>query len=275
MYKHTANMVRAVQNGETPVAAVIQNTPGMMGVTHYHSPACADVKREMKRGGQSKSDVLYATFSTIADILEFEYGNIASDENESDTPEWWASVMENSYGMVRIMPCLSIPAGRVGDSPLIAHDNFFRAGFDIPEIPETVENNSVEWHVSVNGEWLSVQYDGYAPVNVECPDGRTRAVQYRHLATTCLKADKGDATCPLHPAYVPPVAETPAVELPAPVATSIVKVGTFIGVVTGETCQDAEHGTLFAFTVSGGEFPLMWTAVKGAWSYVMEAQTTR
>lgn len=132
-------MVRAIQNGETPVACVIQNTPGMSGVSHYHSPACADVKREMRKFGQSQSDVMYATFATVADILVFEDGGRGSDYAEEFTPEWWVVVMENSTSDVRIMPCLSIPAGRVGDSPLVTQGNFFRAGFDQPSEEKRAE----------------------------------------------------------------------------------------------------------------------------------------
>lgn len=133
----TLAMVRAIQDGETPVACVIQNMPGNAGVSHYHSPACADVKREMRKWGQSESDVMFATFATVADILVFEDGGRGSDYAEEFTPEWWVAVMENSTSDVRIMPCLSIPAGRVGDSPLVTQGNFFRAGFDQPS-PEKV-----------------------------------------------------------------------------------------------------------------------------------------
>jgi len=278
----TLELVRAVQNGETPVAAVIQNTPGMSDVTHYHSPACADVKREMKRWGQSENDVMYATFSTIADILEFEYGDVASDENERNTPKWWASIMENSTEMVRIMPCLSIPAGRVGNSPLVATGNFFRAGFDIPEsvdgiravshadtrraegvarIVEKVRETATrkadstpesDWHIFTGKEWLSIRYAGM-PVNHW--DGTTwYPVVYRHRVEEC-----NSASCDFHPGSV----------VTAPLATSVIKIGALIGVVTGRT---AENGTLFEFTVSGGEYPEMWTAIVGPWAYVAKAE---
>jgi len=139
----TLAMVRAIQGGEVPTACVIQNTPGMAGVSHYHSPACADVKREMRKWGQSESDVMFATFATVADILVFEDGGRGSDYAEEFTPEWWSVVMENSTSDVRIMPCLSIPAGRVGDSPLVTQGNFFRTGFDQPS-PEKVAEAQAE-----------------------------------------------------------------------------------------------------------------------------------
>jgi len=132
----SVEMVRAIQAGAVPTACVIQNTPGMAGVSHYHSPACADVKREMRKFGQTKNDVTYMPFRSVAEILAFEYGDIADGEAESDTPEWWTEILFNAnvddhFG-VKIMPCLSIPAGRIGDSPLIITDNFYRKGFDQP-----------------------------------------------------------------------------------------------------------------------------------------------
>ena len=126
---------------------VIQNTPGMNGRSHYHAPGCRDVAREMKHWGQSQSDVMEAAFSDVAEILAFEYGDIASDSTESGTREWWAEIMYNAtidagdingFG-VKVMPCLSIPAGRVGDSPLVTKDGFYRAGFDAPSAEKVAE----------------------------------------------------------------------------------------------------------------------------------------
>jgi hypothetical protein len=130
---------------DVPTVCVVQNTPGMAGRSHYHAPGCRDITREMKRYGQKQSDVIEFSFKNVAEILTFEYGDIASDNFQPETPEWWAEVMHNAqidasdvngFG-VKIMPCLDIPAGRVGDSPLIITDGFYRAGFDRPS-PERV-----------------------------------------------------------------------------------------------------------------------------------------
>ncbi len=125
---------------DVATVGVVQNTPGMAGRTHYHAPGCRDIAREMRRYGQSQSDVIEFSFKSVAEILTFEYGDIASDNFQPETPEWWAEVMHNAtidasdvngFG-VKIMPCLDIPAGRAGDSPLIITDGFYRAGFDQP-----------------------------------------------------------------------------------------------------------------------------------------------
>ncbi|MER6102430.1 hypothetical protein ABT115_08885 [Streptomyces sp. NPDC001832] len=42
------------------------------------------------------------------------------------------------------------------------------------------------WHVYVNGEWLAVEYDGYAPTNVQVGDSYC-SVQYRHMAMSCAR----------------------------------------------------------------------------------------
>lgn len=119
----TQRLINAIREGEMPTACVVQNTPGMNGVNHYHSPACADVKREMRKWGQTRDDVMHQTFSDVASILAFEYGDIASDSEVSGTPEWWTEVIINArvdqsteYGMgVRVMPCLSrLPMGMAG-----------------------------------------------------------------------------------------------------------------------------------------------------------------
>lgn len=112
-----------------PTVAVIQDRPGMSSITHYHSPECRDTTREMRKWGQSQDDVLRAYFSSVAEILEFEFGDIASDRNPRNTPDWWESIVDNSNELVRIMPCLShLPAGMAGDLPLIITDNNFRFG---------------------------------------------------------------------------------------------------------------------------------------------------
>ena len=42
---------------DVSTVAVIQNTPGMNGRTHYHAPGCRDITREMKHWGQSQDEV--------------------------------------------------------------------------------------------------------------------------------------------------------------------------------------------------------------------------
>jgi len=120
----TVEMVHKIQEGGTPVAGVIQNVPGLSDVTHYHSPACADVKREMKRFGQKRSDVLWFTVSDVAEILVTEMGDVSSDTTESGSDEWWTEVLYNSTGLVRIMPCLSrLATGRTNNGRIIVSGN--------------------------------------------------------------------------------------------------------------------------------------------------------
>lgn len=47
------------------------------------------------------------------------------------------------------------------------------------------------WHVMVDGEWLSVEYDGYAPVNVEV-NGTFHPVTFRHMALGCERSSCRD-----------------------------------------------------------------------------------
>lgn len=117
--------------------AVIQNTPGMSGVTHYHAPGCRDIQREMRKYGQRPSDAFENGFDSVAEILEFEFGDIASDNADSNTPEWWSEIFYNAtgdaHGGVKIMPCLDIPNGETSDgSPIIRDGHFYRAGFKRP-----------------------------------------------------------------------------------------------------------------------------------------------
>lgn len=132
---------------------------------------------------------------------------------------------------------------------------------DVPAQEEKVENDpapvSLGWHVYANGAWSIVEYDGYAPVNVMI-DGQYFPVKYRHIAAECNTVE-----CTLNPN------EKEDRMVTAPLATSVVKVGALIGVVTGDV---AENGTLFEFTVSGGEYPRMWTAVVGPWTYISRAE---
>lgn len=121
---------------------VIQNTPGMAGVTHYHAPECRDIQREMKRWGQRPSDAFENGFETVAELLEFECGDQASDHAEANTPEWWSEIFHNAtpdggIGGVKIMPCLDIPNGVTSDgSPIIRTGDFYRAGFKRAEVTE-------------------------------------------------------------------------------------------------------------------------------------------
>jgi hypothetical protein len=127
---------------DVPVVAVVQNTPGMSGATHYHAPGCRDIAREMKRYGQRQSDVMEFSFKSVAEILTFEYGDIASDNAEENTAEWWANILENAQydrsseygGMgVKIMPCLDIPMGTDNDgNPLQDKGSFYCFGFRQP-----------------------------------------------------------------------------------------------------------------------------------------------
>lgn len=136
----------------TAVVGIVQNTPGMSGTTHYHVPGCRDIAREMKRYGQSQSDAIEFTFHSVAEILAFEYGDIASDSADSGTSEWWSEIVYNAqtdkslgeYSMgVRIMPCLSIPMGDAGDSPLVMVNGEFRIG-------ETLESPVMDDQTSYN-----------------------------------------------------------------------------------------------------------------------------
>lgn len=44
-----------------------------------------------------------------------------------------------------------------------------------------------DWHVYVDGEWLTISYDGYAPVNAWVGD-RLHPITYRHMARGCDRA---------------------------------------------------------------------------------------
>jgi hypothetical protein len=93
----------------------------MAGDTHYHSPACRDIKREMTRYGQSESDTFPLTISSVADIIDFEDGGRASDCNEEYSPEWWMEATENARHEVKLMSCVrdSIPAGKTTQGAII------------------------------------------------------------------------------------------------------------------------------------------------------------
>ncbi len=46
-------------------------------------------------------------------------------------------------------------------------------------------NITAVWHVFVNGAWMAVEHEGYAPVNVWVDDSHIMPVKYRHLANGC------------------------------------------------------------------------------------------
>jgi hypothetical protein len=136
-----------------PTVCVTQNTPGMGGAQHYHTPGCRDIKREMKRFGITPEYVQEFPFASVAEILAFEYGDIASDSHEENTPEWWSEVLNNaSYdsrtgsGMgVKIMPCLTIPMGTDNEgNPLQDKGSFYCFGFKAPT-PEAVTQAVTEY----------------------------------------------------------------------------------------------------------------------------------
>lgn len=120
-----------------PVVGVIQDRPGMSGVTHYHTPGCRDIQREMKRYGQSVGDVLCMNFESIAEILIMEMGDVSSDGTNVSTPEWYASIVNNSNELIRIMPCLSIPDGMMGDMLLnVVKGEVFSLDYVAPVAPD-------------------------------------------------------------------------------------------------------------------------------------------
>lgn len=128
--KETQKEESTVEKIET--VCVVQNWAGTVGVNHYHAPGCRDIQREAKRFGARDGLGMYSySFATVADILTHEYADICEDAAEM------LSEANSDYAGIRIMPCLSIPAGRMGDSPLVTTDNFFRLGFDQPS-PERV-----------------------------------------------------------------------------------------------------------------------------------------
>lgn len=155
-------MVRAIQNGAVMVAGVIQDRPGNVGVTHYHAAACADVAREMKRWGQSESDVIRFPFSSVAEIIEFEFSDV---ENGN-----WADMMSHATDAIRIMPCLSsLPAGRTDNGPLVTQGGLFREGFDRPNLCTWTNG---EKHCEA-GEYLG-EFDGKSLYgSVVLPEGKS------------------------------------------------------------------------------------------------------
>lgn len=138
-----------------PVAGVIQAGQGMMGTTHYHAAACADVKREMGKWGQSEDDVIRFPFSSVAEIIDNEFSDV---ENGN-----WADMMSHATDAIRIMPCLSnLPAGRTPSGPLVIHGNVFCEGLDIPPLCAWKANDA---HMACEaGEYIG--QDMYGSVQV-------------------------------------------------------------------------------------------------------------
>lgn len=162
--------------------AVIQNTPGMAGVTHYHAPGCRDIQREMRKYGQRPSDAFENGFDTVAEILEFEFGDIASDNAESNTPEWWSEIFYNAtgdaHGGVKIMPCLDIPNGETSDgSPIIRDGHFYRAGFKRSQESQDAARKTIAEH------------------NVNTCDERECVTCWAKFTSECQENHTGNTVC--------------------------------------------------------------------------------
>lgn len=195
----------------TAVVGIVQNTPGMNGATHYHAPGCRDITREMRRYGQSQRDALEFTFSSVAEILTFEYGDIASNNAEENTPEWWANILENAQydrstehgGMgVKIMPCLSIPMGTDNDgNPLQDKGSFYCFGFRAPS-PEKVAEIRAEIAACECGEYDCLYCDTNAREhNMNTCDTRECVTCARALHIMCREGHTGEP-CKACEAYV-------------------------------------------------------------------------
>lgn len=107
----------AIKANNTPsplsFVGVRQGLDYMVAIEHIHAADCRDIAREMKRYGKSET-FDYPEIYTIADILADSYGDIASDNAESDSLEWWQEICANAndnasdgYAIsgMRIMPC--------------------------------------------------------------------------------------------------------------------------------------------------------------------------
>jgi hypothetical protein len=177
-------------NVSGPVVAYVgirQGPAGYVAVEHVHAVGCPDIKRTEGKYPNGSDAYAYTSDMTIADILAANYGDIASDGNETNTPEWWAAVMHNAndnrgehaISGMRFLPCArkTILDGRCDNSPLVSTDDFFRAGFDIPK----VENL---WHVMVDGEWILTEWKNAGqPVTAWVGD-KLKNVEFCHFATS-------------------------------------------------------------------------------------------
>jgi len=156
-------LVRAIQGGAIPVTGVIQGLPGISGLTRYHNPACADVKREMSRWGQEigddHDDAIHIVVSSVMDILAFEFGDIASSTATEGTPEWWEEIVYEANGEewsgVRIMPCLSLPMGMAGVRELAVRNGRFEL-VNVLESARCVRCN-VHGDVSMPGKTIEAE----------------------------------------------------------------------------------------------------------------------
>lgn len=125
-----AHLVSSVISTDLPVpvpedaplslTGVIQNVPGMWDVEHIHADGCRDIAREMKRYGQKSSDAtLYAGMS-VADIVEFQDGGRASDNNTEGTLAYWECMLENFNSETRFMPCVQeLTMGETPFGPIV------------------------------------------------------------------------------------------------------------------------------------------------------------
>jgi len=124
-----------------PVVAYVgirQGPAGYVAVEHVHAAGCADIARTEGKYKGGSDAYAYMSDMTIAEILSSNYGDIASDENETDTPEWWASIMDNAndngrdgHSGIRILPCArkTIEDGTVCGMPLLTSGDVFRVNY--------------------------------------------------------------------------------------------------------------------------------------------------
>lgn len=174
--------------------AVIQNTPGMAGVTHYHAPGCRDIQREMRKYGQRPSDAFENGFGSVAEILEFEFGDIASDSAEINTPEWWSEIFYNAtgdaHGGVKIMPCLDIPNGETSDgSPIIRDGHFYRAGFKRSQESQDAARKAIAEHnVNTCDERECVTC--WAKFTSECQENHTGKTECKACESVSIEYDE-------------------------------------------------------------------------------------
>lgn len=164
--------------------AVIQNSPGMSGLTHYHTPGCRDIQKEMRKFGQRPSDAFENGFDSVAEILEFEFGDIASDNEESGTAQWWAEIFYNAnpgpHGGVKIMPCLAnlIPNGETNDgSPVVYAGDLYRAGFKRSQESQDAARAAIAEH------------------NVNTCDERECVTCWAKLTSDCKENHTGNSVC--------------------------------------------------------------------------------
>lgn len=111
---------------------VVQSTPGMSGLSHYHAADCRDIQREMKRYSLTESDVTSFAFSSIAEIIDFEY----SDVEDGNWIDMLLHANHIDFG-IKIMDCLrntGIPNGHTDSGQLDTTGNFFCMHTAAPEM---------------------------------------------------------------------------------------------------------------------------------------------